>query len=711
MKEHLWATLGYVEKVHKHGGRGQKIREETNHMEYQDAQADDVNGKDAEEVEGVGDMPLQDWHAMVKVILEGLVGIQETGLMWDLAYKGKVYKDLHYKTFIPFVKCDNKEADAMCGRYQDRTKCKQICRYCHIPTEESDDHMHKIKYKTVREVQKLVKSKNKKGLKAISQHYLTNAFHDLRFSVGNGRGIHGSCPSEMLHALLLGLFSYLREIFYTFLGPSSAAATEIDALSKLYCDLFQRQSDRTLPQTSFSKGLRTGHLMAKEFRGILLVMLAILRSTKGREVMGNKKYFEDTDTLDDWILLVEMFLQWEAYLNEKEMKKVDLHRLKTKNRYIMWLMRKIATRTKGMGLKLIKFHTILHAVEDIIQFGIPTEFDTSANESHHKPSKQAAKLTQRAASTFNFQTATRLVEFYLVELGMAEIDHDQKLWEYYLPFQESCDEDMDDSDSSKEEKPPETKTGETQIKVLRDENNNVTFKMLTRSIFRGKTTWVPDVVNFLFELQVLITAHAPTYSLPIYTCHRRDKQIFRGHPNFRGKGHWRDWVWVDWGREGQFPCQIWCFVVLKDLPQGRNTIDYGGIKLQDGTYAVVETGKLEQKEDDTRSEILQAFVKEVGLDEDGKVTNRNFYLAQTDAFLGPCAVIPDLGGPPNRYFVVEPREKWVGMFVSWLRMPHNQDVMEPLDESSVDDSSSSEDKDKGGRNLEEHASDDDEDSN
>ena len=104
-------------------------------------------------MEGLGKMALRGWHAMVKVILEGTVGIQESGLMWDLAYKGKVYNDLHYKTFIPFVKCDNKEADAMCGRYQDRTKCKQICRYCHIPTQESDDHMHKSRYKTVQEFQ------------------------------------------------------------------------------------------------------------------------------------------------------------------------------------------------------------------------------------------------------------------------------------------------------------------------------------------------------------------------------------------------------------------------------------------------------------------------------------------------------------------------------------------------------------------------------
>ncbi len=93
---------------------------------------------------------------------------------------------------------------------------------------------------------------------------------------------------------------------------------------------------------------------------------------------------------------------------------------------------------------------------------------------------------------------------------MEEIDHDRKLWEYYQPFEESDDEDMDDKDSS-QDKPPETRTGETQIKVLRDENHQVTFKMITRSKFRGKTTWIPDVVNFLFDLQVLIAPHSPTY--------------------------------------------------------------------------------------------------------------------------------------------------------------------------------------------------------
>ena len=104
----------------------------------------------------------------------------------------------------------------------------------------------------------------------------------------------------------------------------------------------------------------------------------------------------------DWILLVETLLTWELYLNEPQMERKHVIRLEKKHRYIMYLMRKIAQRNKGMGLKLAKFHMILHLWEDIMEFGVPLETDTSANESMHKPSKKASKMTQRAAATFNF---------------------------------------------------------------------------------------------------------------------------------------------------------------------------------------------------------------------------------------------------------------------------------------------------------------------
>ena len=108
-----------------------------------------------------------------------------------------------------------------------------------------------------------------------------------------------------------------------------------------------------------------------------------------------------------------------------------MRRLQKKHRYLMYLMRKIAKRSAGMGLKLLKFHLILHLSEDILQFGVPLEFDTAANESHHKQAKKAARLTQRDAASFQFQTATRMIEFHMLDLAMEEIKSGRKLWEYF----------------------------------------------------------------------------------------------------------------------------------------------------------------------------------------------------------------------------------------------------------------------------------------
>ena len=65
----------------------------------------------------------------------------------------------------------------------------------------------------------------------------------------------------------------------------------------------------------------------------------------------------------------------------------------------MYIMLNVAKRSEGMGLKLMKFHAIVHMVEDILLYGIPSEFDTGSNESHHKPTKYAARLTQRKEAT------------------------------------------------------------------------------------------------------------------------------------------------------------------------------------------------------------------------------------------------------------------------------------------------------------------------
>jgi len=123
----------------------------------------------------------------------------------------------------------------------------------------------------------------------------------------------------MLHAILLGVFKYLRDIFFDRMGKASVLADDINALAAVYGKLFTRQSDRSLPNTNFSKGIRKGKLMAKEFRGVLLVMAAVLRSDNGTKLLMRRKKFGKERGTHDWSLLTELLLEWEAFLNEKRM--------------------------------------------------------------------------------------------------------------------------------------------------------------------------------------------------------------------------------------------------------------------------------------------------------------------------------------------------------------------------------------------------------
>lgn len=438
-----------------------------------------------------------------------------------------------------------------------------------------------------------------------------------------------------------------------------------------------------------------GKIMAKEYRGVLLVIAVVLRSKKGQELLKTKPAFREEGMIKDWLLMVEMLLQWEAYLCEPRMELFHVRRMKQKNRFIMHILKKVARRTTGMGLKLFKFHAVVHMALDIILFGVPMEHDTGSNESGHKVTKVAAKLTQKKASVFEIQTATRLAEFSLIELAMQELDG-RPLWDYFEGFRHPVQHDSRPKDDNSQltqatsgDSDPDAYTGGTKIVVFTRDDGEPGWRLLSKMKNRDQVLWNSDVRDCLHALQDYVSEWIP--ELPLYTEHKRNGQIFRSHPNFRGEGVWRDWVLVDWGEEyGKLPCEIWGFVVMDGLPEEDDQdppLNFAGIDLKNGTYALVEasTWSTDQKAIGF-SDIFVPFRKDVGrLDKDGCVQGRKFYLADVEAFVAPLCVVPDIGSLPRcNYFQVRPRSSWVGDFISWLEDPHEDDIMEDSGDEAED---------------------------
>ena len=657
-KNYCWRILGYIPAVLKHKSKGRRIMLESLHVDGVMAH------QDALEDEGLADnvdiSKAQDFHSMLEVVLKSYIQLQNTGFFWDLPYKGRLFKDIEFVLFTPFVKVDGEEADKLCGKYLSRTRnVAQLCRYCECPTDKSDDPLADYRLKTKRKINALIAQNNVYALQQLSQHLIENCMHAVRFGCHNRQGIHGACPIEMLHALLLGLFKYIRDCFFQQIGASSQTAEGINAYSKQYGELLSRQSDRDMPVTRFANGIKRGKLMAQEYPGILLCMAAVLRSTGGRAMLRRKKrHFGEENALRDWSQLVETMLQWERWLKSVSMEKQHVKEAKQKHRYIMYLMKKVVKRTTGMQLKLTKFHGVVHMADDILNFGVPLEVDTGTNESGHKPTKTAALLTQKNEETLDCQTAICLEELHLIDMAMLELGG-KPMFKYGKHGPQP---------GPKNPPPPENvPIGGPSLTVSFDpitQEHVVTTSQ--KSSEDGESKLETDLVTFVAELQNAVQQYLP--KVPLRTVHKHQGQIFRGQNKFRGKV-WRDWAMVDWGHDGILPVKIWGFVDLRDLPPN-HTANFQNLPLEQSIYAVVENAVFDLDQDELDlSEIFVPITKEVGGLTNNVVSHLKFVLADVDAIVKPIAVIPDIGGQPNAYFMVKDRETWRTDFMLFLETP------------------------------------------
>ena len=679
-KDYLWRDLAFIPQTAHNASRGRRIMLDSGHcdgiMLHQDALEAEGVRRDNAKIN-----KLQDYHAMLATALQSYIAIQDSFIM-DFVYKGKLYPETEFLLYIAHCKVDNEEASKFCGQYSSKTQgISQICRECRVPTQLSGRCLVNYPPKLTEDIRNLVENNDEEALQMLSQHNFTNAFWQCHFGLHNNAGIHGACMLDILHTLYLGIFLRVRDAFFAQVGPTSQTATELDALAKEYGVLLERQSERDLPKSKFSKGIMGGKLMAKEYEGVLLLIALLLRCSAGRKLLStsaaiiNKthvKSFEHEHQRRDWILLVETLLGWIQWLKSSEMQVRHVDASEWKHRYIMHLIKKIMNRTAGMGMKFVKFHLITHLTAHIKQGGVPMIFDTGTNESGHKPTKTAAMLTQKRFDTFDKQTNERLLETHLLSLAMQEMAG-RPLWKYlegydHMPVVNrrtdgittsganfTCDFGVNGGDNT--------------LRTARPTKDD----MFAEGCF----------VDFIADLQETVGNFARNFG--VRTEHTRNGHKFRAHMKYRGNV-WRDWVEIDWGDDGYLPCKIWGFADLRGLPEN-NDISYAGISdIFPGIYAIVECGLYtEGRDGDDESEIFVPITKEVGKMVDGCVTELKFYLADVESFLSPIAVVADIGGPTNSYFLIKSRLEWREDFEEWLDSPNYESIFHESEDESEDE--------------------------
>jgi hypothetical protein len=340
-------------------------------------------------------------------------------------------------------------------------------------------------------------------------------------------------------------------------------------------------------------------------------------------------------------------------------------RLKRKHRYLLFLLKRVANRQEGMGFKVVKFHSVLHLAQDIMMFGVPMNVDTGSNESHHKTTKIAAKLTQKDIRTFEQQTSNRLDDFHVLNLAMEEIKGNP-LWSYLDSYEEESE-----TDEAEEGNEINTVGGMKLTTYIVAESNSIQFRILSKMNKRDAVCLDTQFLEFVNQIETDIGHVAG--KINVFAEHKRSSIMFRAHPYFRGRSLWRDWVMIQW-QNGDFPAQIWGFLDLNNLPENEGFALVDGTIVRKGLWAIVESSFYKKVDPNVRSsDLFKHLVLETAENyPDGSVKRRRFYVVDVETFKQPLVVIPNVGTKKD-YIMMAPRDTWANQFIEWVLAPHNLD--------------------------------------
>ena len=505
---HAWRPLGYITDL--------KCGE--NKMQITSIGRDSTNDP---QMRSRSERNMRDYHKILGIVLKDFRNVQKGGkIRYDLTYKGQIYKMKFIPILGPIIG-DTSGHDMLVGRYSGRTNVTRICRYCDCHFLNSDNPDVLFEYTKQDDIRKLFVESNKESkiqLNRISYHYVDNALHALDCG-SSDRGIHGLCPVELLHCMRLGLLKIAAECFAELLTQ-----THLDNFDKLLSSMssqFRHQSCRNMPKTTFSGSIMNlKRKTADEWTGIILLIDASLQTKCGKHIWNSAKLQDSVK--NGYIKIFEKCL-----ILEKWLQKEDGYKLATfedAKRTIIKFMKdykSTCSRQIGNNMKLVKFHMLLHIIDDIERLGCPQNTNGGPCESNFKPQKKESVRTQRRANLFHEQMANRIYE----QLVISRANYEETVqYQTTIPNKLVCG---------------------SKFRIHYDVDN-MEYEIQWRTPVYKRQIYDETIIEFVYNI---FFNSENEYDINCFTEHRINGEIFHGDCSYRGEQEWYDWANILWDND------------------------------------------------------------------------------------------------------------------------------------------------------------------
>ena len=498
--EKAWRPLGFITEFGQH-----KIKNKTNISTTE---------------------KLQDFHSQLEIIFSSLKECQENnGFIWDLRYKKKRFR-VNMKPVILLVIGDAQGNHKLTGMYGKFTEVNRVNHSCDCPWICTDDETYKCNFVKQSHIRKLCRDGDHVHLNLLSQHNIQNAFETIEIGY-HPAGINALMPAEILHQMFLGLIEYALKAFFNEFG--SMSQKKIDNYGKSMFTRFQHNSDRSIPIRYFRDGFtKMTKQKGSDKIGLSVIVMCCMNSKYKDTIMEGCRVGPTPNTMKKYINVLEKLIILSEWLCKDEIEISCLEQVHNNIINIMKLYKDTVRRDSIHGMKLSKFHEMLHIVRDIHLFGPPKGYDGRPGESSHKQTKMLARRTQRRTDVFEIQTGKRIYESLVIDKAYDDFAtneiNDKK--SFYATI-----------DS--------TQRNITSSMMFLTTKNTISHPfiedvLLGSDVFRDSCFFAIGKVGHLFNSK----------KIPILSYIKIDDDIqIHSHPLYKGKEEWFDWVIIKWKYE------------------------------------------------------------------------------------------------------------------------------------------------------------------